>query len=567
MARADEFTKEVRNALAFRVNCRCSNPQCRCPTTGPMMEDEGLVRIGEAAHICAASKKGARYDPAMTSEERKSISNGIWLCCNCHTMIDKDVKRYPVETLRQWKQMAEDQAHWNLESGSQGQKKPPRTYTPEQRKRLTRFVAGGAAVLVLAAVLIAVVAGSLGNKEQYSEYIGLAKFEVENGNYLEAARLYDRAEAKAYDDASKLEALYGQGMCYFVYASESPEDSDEYYHNALRYYTAVITRFQPSDSEYYTDAMAECCEVYYFLDYSHTDSNWTAAVTWLENRYDPTDLSGMEALPAGQAANIALAVGMYYADVAEESFSGGTISAEYEKSMVCYQNALELLKRQKEENSQSFYDGDEVFFFLEEYANRTLNVCLGQMISGAEVSGALERIDAVIALCQTACANLDTEKISDMYIRLETTAGKAYWAKALLAGEEDTYTYFRKAYEALMPVVKLQLDEHYQALYYTDSGLYAVSTMQCSKSDLENIIELYRLQLAHCEEMGYIDYRVKVLVGACSVCETIFRFYDRYRDVAEPFAAEVVEEMESKWYTRLTESQIESLEMVKAMIQ
>lgn len=564
MARSDDFTKAVQDELAFRVNCRCSNPRCRRPTTGPMLEEEGHVRLGEAAHICAASSNGPRYDASMTSKERKSAANGIWLCRNCHKMVDRDVKRYPVEKLRQWKQMAEEQAYQELENTRLDADVAFGRAVRKLRPGWVAAFGAAAVVLVVAAILLV---GNLGNKEKYSEYMDLAYFEVENQNYLEAARLFDRAEAQAYDDASSLEARYGLGMCYLAYAFQSPEDSDEYFHNALRYYVSIITDFEIADSAYYIDAIVDCCHVYYFLDYSYSDSNWKAAITWLEDRYDPIQLSSMDELSTGLGVKIVLAVAMYYADAAEESFASGTISAEYEKSMVCYQNALQLLKKQKEENAQSFYDGEEVFEFLEEYANRTLNVYAGQMIDGTKTENAMKQIDAVIDLCQTACSNMDTATVSDMYVRLGTTTGKAYWVKALLSDGEDIYLYLRKAYETLMPLVKLQLDENYQANYYTDAGMYAVSTIQCSKSDLESVIALYRLELAYCEQMGYIDYRVKVLGSACAACETIFRYHERYRDIAEPFAKEVVEEMESKWSNHLTQAQAQSLAVVKAMIE
>ena len=63
--------------------------------------------VGEAAHICAASPGGPRYDPSMSDEERRSHDNGIWLCANCATEIDKDPARFPVSLLRRWKEEAE----------------------------------------------------------------------------------------------------------------------------------------------------------------------------------------------------------------------------------------------------------------------------------------------------------------------------------------------------------------------------------------------------------------------------------------------------------------------------
>ena len=46
----------------------------------------------------------------MTSTERKSVRNGIWLCQSCSKLIDSDVNKYTVELLQSWKEKAENLA-------------------------------------------------------------------------------------------------------------------------------------------------------------------------------------------------------------------------------------------------------------------------------------------------------------------------------------------------------------------------------------------------------------------------------------------------------------------------
>lgn len=110
----DEFSVKTKEKLAKRVAYRCSNPQCRKPTIGPKDESDGTISIGEAAHIRAASPGGKRYDSNMSSEERSSYQNGIWLCRNCAAMIDRDEIHYTVELLCMWKQLAELEASNNI---------------------------------------------------------------------------------------------------------------------------------------------------------------------------------------------------------------------------------------------------------------------------------------------------------------------------------------------------------------------------------------------------------------------------------------------------------------------
>ena len=107
----DDFSAKTKEELAKRVGYLCSNPQCRKTTIGAQDGQGGTINIGEAAHICAASPGGKRYDENMTPEERSDISNGIWLCRNCAAMIDRDEEYFTKEILYLWKELAEREAN------------------------------------------------------------------------------------------------------------------------------------------------------------------------------------------------------------------------------------------------------------------------------------------------------------------------------------------------------------------------------------------------------------------------------------------------------------------------
>jgi hypothetical protein len=114
----DDFPAEVKELLAKRVGYRCSNPECRQPTSGPQVDPAKTVNVGVASHITAASPDGPRYDPGLTPEQRKSSDNGIWLCQKCGKLVDNDAIRYPVIKLCEWKARAEATAVRELEEGS-----------------------------------------------------------------------------------------------------------------------------------------------------------------------------------------------------------------------------------------------------------------------------------------------------------------------------------------------------------------------------------------------------------------------------------------------------------------
>lgn len=82
----------VKVSLAMFSGNRCAMPSCR----RPLAERNGqeVVFLGQAAHIAGehggtdSGRAAARYDPTMTSEQRNSLANLIYVCPTCHSKID-----------------------------------------------------------------------------------------------------------------------------------------------------------------------------------------------------------------------------------------------------------------------------------------------------------------------------------------------------------------------------------------------------------------------------------------------------------------------------------------------
>src|ERR1035437_214619 len=120
----DDFNSNTKDILAKRVGFLCSNPICRKHTIGPNSNPDKATLIGKAAHITAASPNGPRYDGALDTLQRKSISNGIWLCSNCADLIDKDEAAFTVDLLIGWRDMAEDDMRLKINGGIEQKIKP-----------------------------------------------------------------------------------------------------------------------------------------------------------------------------------------------------------------------------------------------------------------------------------------------------------------------------------------------------------------------------------------------------------------------------------------------------------
>lgn len=106
----DDFSKPTIRELGRRVNYHCSRPDCWKPTLGPSSNPNESVNLGKAAHITAAAAGGPRYDATLSKAERKSISNGIWMCGLHAELVDKDEKPFPVDLIKKWKEDAEERA-------------------------------------------------------------------------------------------------------------------------------------------------------------------------------------------------------------------------------------------------------------------------------------------------------------------------------------------------------------------------------------------------------------------------------------------------------------------------
>jgi hypothetical protein len=99
----EDFNKSVVETIAKRAANFCSNPDCRALTCGPAENPNRTLSIGEAAHIYGARPGSARFRDTMTPKERGDITNAIWLCRNCHKLVDADAAQFPADLLFVWR--------------------------------------------------------------------------------------------------------------------------------------------------------------------------------------------------------------------------------------------------------------------------------------------------------------------------------------------------------------------------------------------------------------------------------------------------------------------------------
>lgn len=82
----------------------CAMPECNRPLFDP---SPGRGLLGVAAHIAGERPGSARHDRTMTPEVRNAVENLIYLCPNCHRLLDASPDEYPVVRLREIKAVHE----------------------------------------------------------------------------------------------------------------------------------------------------------------------------------------------------------------------------------------------------------------------------------------------------------------------------------------------------------------------------------------------------------------------------------------------------------------------------
>ncbi|ONK11201.1 ABC-three component system protein [Streptomyces sp. MP131-18] len=107
MAR-DLVPKAQERIVIQRSGDRCAYPNCGIPLSidARAAEDQHKA-VGKVAHICAASNGGPRFDAQMTTAQRGSADNLIYLCGPHHDIVDTQLAYHTVTFLRDAKEKHE----------------------------------------------------------------------------------------------------------------------------------------------------------------------------------------------------------------------------------------------------------------------------------------------------------------------------------------------------------------------------------------------------------------------------------------------------------------------------
>lgn len=89
----DRVPPAQEKVVISRSGDSCAYPGCGLELTiDPQHVDDSPKATGKVAHISAASPGGPRYDESMTSKQRGSAENLIYLCGSHHDVIDSQLE-------------------------------------------------------------------------------------------------------------------------------------------------------------------------------------------------------------------------------------------------------------------------------------------------------------------------------------------------------------------------------------------------------------------------------------------------------------------------------------------
>lgn len=101
MARLPIRPSTLKRLFALSGNL-CAYPDCR-----QVLYREDLTGFVEVCHIHPAEKDWTRYDPDVSDEQLRDMSNLILLCRNHHGEVDQQFSEVPADELRAWKKKHE----------------------------------------------------------------------------------------------------------------------------------------------------------------------------------------------------------------------------------------------------------------------------------------------------------------------------------------------------------------------------------------------------------------------------------------------------------------------------
>ncbi len=425
--------------------------------------------------------------------------------------------------------------------------------------RTILFIAIG--VLIIYAVLTFFSARKM-REESFTQKLNEAEYELNCENYEAAVKLCSEAQNLAYNEGTQLAADYFKGYTFF-YKGLSLQDTDAY-HSALKQYREIINNCSETDNYFYFRAVTDSCYIYYWLEYPYTDPYWTELIYWL-NDFDSEGFNKMEDLGLFAGTNLTLSCALY-AERATEALMDTDEGIFYlEWAARSYDSTLQLLSIANENSGINMFDDPFTLSIVTQSCSKAIEYY--RAYYGYSGIANVSDIERIVALCESALSYSYNKPIAADYIALNAAIGECYWFLEYLESNSDiALEYAKEAYQVLMPLVRLQLNPEYTDFLDFPISIFVVGSKLCTEDDINDILALYDKGLAKYNPTAYLTERLEVLQLACDFCIYYYALDCSELPQIRAFATATIEELESMWSSHLTDSDRDTIQELKSLL-
>lgn len=386
-----------------------------------------------------------------------------------------------------------------------------------------------------------------------------ADFDFRNKTYIDAAEHYSDAATFAYDNKTKVQALYYMGVCYLEEGLIS--DNEKYFTNALEVYNEILCHSEYSTEEYYQDALIDTCLIFQYSNSGWDEELIDEVAGKIEATYDFSTLDCIADEEVDLLNKVALTLGSYYRKKLDKSISSELMNLYSEKALFYYNIVSSLMPRA---DMMHFKNTEMIDLYP-----RIADFMVKHAISTRPYDDAILAFDDAIAFCKSTIDSLEKNDESNslafsVYILLEAKLGRAYIAKLLRSGDIDcAYS----AYQELRPLLHLSEKDRgndedvLKGLF--DVGYYAIQTGMCTDEEIDIILDQYELYWSKNSLSSQSETYTHIKVQAYIVCYFVTQLYENC-DRAITMSESLMSELENELGAFLSEQDKSLYETYKA---
>lgn len=378
-------------------------------------------------------------------------------------------------------------------------------------------------IIIIFWVIVSVILTLIFIRSKINEYNRIddqANYELNNRNYVDAAKLFHEASLSAYNKKSKFDAIYSEASCYLILSVLT--EKDIYISNSFRLLNEISDP-KYKEFEFYKDIPIDICLVCSTLNKNSYNINISEIVTKLENTYKFSDLDNISDTDVDFMNKVAMTIGLYYkneANRAKKEFDLNSYKIYANKAIFYYNAVCQLMGRANIRH----YNQVNIPILYTQISDFMVNNALFMFDNNVGYT----KFDETIKFCTDAikCFDITNDSNNDeifrAYIELTVDLGKAYVFSGVFIEKENLIN----AYNTLHPLLKVKSENIEIEFSLLDVGLYIIQTKKCTDEDIKIILDRYENVIKKLYNNNNISDYIRIMNSACAACDGIILNYE-----------------------------------------